>query len=85
MKMLHIQPGLVAADGKIACTRCSGKTKCAFSKCWKPALRGKAICQFNGSRITSPKSDAVKTRQSTSVITSGNYTKESIADRSCGG
>jgi hypothetical protein len=72
----------VTAGGKIACARCAAKSKRTGNQCGKPALKGKAVCQFHGGRSTGPKSEAGKARQRASVITSGNYTKESIADRS---
>ena len=80
--MKNIIPTLVTAGGKIACARCAAKSKRTGSQCGKPALKGKAVCQFHGGRSTGPKTEAGKARQRASVITSGNYTKESIEDRS---
>ena len=73
---------LVTAYGKITCARCSAKSKRTGNQCGKPALKGKAVCQFHGGRSTGPKTEAGKARQRESVITSGNYTKESIEERS---
>ena len=70
------------AGGKIACARCAAKSKRTGNQCGKPALKGKAVCQFHGGRSTGPKTEAGKARQRASVVTSGNYTKESIEDRS---
>jgi len=72
----------VTAGGKIACARCAAKSKRTGNQCGKPALKGKAVCQFHGGRSTGPKTEAGKARQRASVITSENYTKKSIEDRS---
>ena len=73
---------IYTASGNVACARCAARSKRTGNQCGKPALRGKAVCQFHGGRSTGPKTDAGKARQRASVITSGNYTKESIEDRS---
>jgi len=73
---------LVTADGKIACARCRAKSKRTGNQCGKPSLKGKAVCQFHGGQSTGPKTEIGKARQRASVITSGNYTKESIEERS---
>ena len=73
---------LVTAGGKITCARCAAKSKRTGNQCGKPALKGKAVCQFHGGRSTGPKTEAGKARQRASVITSRNYTKESIEGRS---
>ena len=78
----YLNTYLVTAGGKIACARCAAKSKSTGKQCGKPALKGKAVCQFHGGRSTGPKTEAGKARQRASVITSGNYTKESIEDRS---
>ena len=75
-------PTLYTGGGKIACARCAAKSKRTGNQCGKPALKGKAVCQFHGGRSTGPKTEAGKARQRESVITSGNYTKESIEERS---
>lgn len=72
---------LVTAGGKIACARCTAKSKRTGNQCGKPSLKGKAVCQFHGGQSTGPKTEIGKARQRASVITSGNYTKESIANR----
>ena len=81
--MTHNPVSLInSARGKIACARCTAKSKRTGNQCGKPALKGKAVCQFHGGRSTGPKTEAGKASQRASVITSGNYTKESIANRS---
>jgi hypothetical protein len=82
MKIKAFNRTLHTAGGKIACARCAAKSKRTGNQCGKPALKGKAVCQFHGGRSTGPKTEAGKARQRASVITSGNYTKESISDRS---
>ena len=73
---------LSTVNGKINCRRCQAMSKRTRLQCGKPALNGKAVCQFHGGRSTGPKTEAGKARQRASVVTSGNYTKESIEDRS---
>ena len=82
MKTIYIETSLITAGGKIACARCAAKSKRTGNQCGKPALKGTAVCQFHGGRSTGPKTEAGKARQRESVITSGNYTKESIEERS---
>ena len=79
---MKLAASLSTAGGKIACARCAAKSKRTGNQCGKPALKGKAVCQFHGGRSTGPKTEAGKARQRASVVTSGNYTKESIEDRS---
>jgi hypothetical protein len=82
MKKNDINRTLYTAGGKIACARCTAKSKRTGNQCGKPSLKGKAVCQFHGGRSTGPKTEIGKARQRASVITSGNYTKESIEGRS---
>jgi hypothetical protein len=73
---------MLTAGGKILCPRCQAHSKRTKLQCSAPAERGKRVCRFHGGRSTGPKTEAGKARQRASVITYGNYTKESIADRS---
>ena len=82
MKKTDFNRTLYTAGGTVVCVRCAAKSKRTGNQCGKPALKGKAVCQFHGGRSTGPKTEAGKARQRASVITSGNYTKESIEDRS---
>jgi hypothetical protein len=77
----NLNPTLYTAGGKITCARCAAKSKRTGNQCGKPALKGKAVCQLHGGLSTGPKTEAGKARQRASVITSGNYTKESIEHR----
>ena len=72
---------LSTAGGKITCARCAAKSKRTGNQCGKPALKGKAVCQFHGGRSTGPKSEAGKARQRAAVLKNGHYTKEAIEDR----
>jgi len=72
---------LVTAGSKITCRRCNAKSKRSGNQCGRPAMRGKAVCDFHGGKSTGPKTEAGKARQRASVITSGKYTKQPIEDR----
>ena len=80
--MKNVIYSIVTAGGKITCKRCTAKSKRSGEQCKKPALRTSRTqkCQFHGGRSTGPKTEAGKARQRASVITSGNYTKESIEE-----
>ena len=79
--MKNIIPTLVTAGGKIVCARCAAKSKRSGEQCKKPAMRGKAVCDFHGGRSTGPKTEAGKARQRAAVLKSGYYTKEAMEDR----
>jgi hypothetical protein len=72
----------ICTGGEMTSVRCSAKSKRTGNQCGAPAERGKRVCRFHGGLSTGPKTEAGKARQLESVITSGNYTKESISDRS---
>ena len=79
--MKNVTSMLVTGGGKITCKRCTAKSKRSGEQCKKPALRGKAVCDFHGGRSTGPKTEAGKARQRAAVLKTGNYTKEAIEDR----
>ena len=79
--MKTITSMLVTGGGKITCKRCSAKSKRSGEQCKKPALRGKAVCEFHGGRSTGPKTAEGKARQRAAVLKTGNYTKEAIEDK----
>ena len=79
--MKNVIPTLLTAGGKIVCARCAAKSKRSGEQCKKPAVRGKAVCDFHGGRSTGPKTQAGKDRQRTAVLKTGNYTKEAMEDR----
>jgi len=72
---------LVTAGSKITCPRCTAMSKRSGEQCKKPALRGKAVCEFHGGRSTGPKTEAGKARQRAAVLKTGNYTKEAMEDK----
>ena len=72
---------LVTGGGKITCLRCTAMSKRSGEQCKKPALRGKAVCEFHGGRSTGPKTEAGKARQRAAVLKTGNYTKEAMEDK----
>ena len=53
---------LVTAGGKIRCRRCKAQSSITKLQCSKPALKGKAVCQFHGGLSTGPKSKEGKER-----------------------
>ena len=56
-------------------------SKRSGEQCKKPALRGKAVCEFHGGRSTGPKTAEGKTRQRAAVLKAGDYTKVAMEDR----
>lgn len=79
--MKNIIPLLVTAGGKVVCARCTAKSKRSGEQCKKPAMRGKAVCDFHGGRSTGPKTEAGKAKQRAAVLKTGNYTKEAMEDK----
>jgi hypothetical protein len=79
--MKNVIPMLVTAGGKVVCARCAAKSKRSGEQCKKPAMRGKAVCDFHGGRSTGPRTEAGKARQRAAVLKTGNYTKESMEDK----
>ena len=56
-------------------------SKRSGEQCKKPALRGKAVCDFHGGRSTGAKTETGKARQRAAVLKTGDYTKEAMEDR----
>jgi hypothetical protein len=79
--MKNVITTLITACGKIVCARCTAKSKRSGEQCKKPALRGKAVCNFHGGRSTGPKTQAGKDRQRAAVLKTGDYTKEAMEDK----
>jgi len=73
---------LITAGGKIACARCAAKSKRSGEQCKKPAMRGKAVCQFHGGRSTGPKTAEGKARIAAAHTIHGRETREQRAERS---
>ena len=84
MKRTDWQTTLETAGGKIHCPRCQASSKRTKLQCRRPALKGKAVCDFHGGRSTGPKTEAGKARQRAAVTTSGRYTKAAIANNARG-
>jgi len=79
--MKNIISTLVTAGSKITCQRCTAMSKRSGEQCKKPALRGKAVCDFHGGRSTGPKTAEGKARQRAAVLKTGDYTKEAMEDK----
>lgn len=69
---------LITAGSKITCRRCTAMSKRSGEQCKKPALRGKAVCDFHGGRSTGPKTTDGKARQRAAILKKGSYTKEAM-------
>ncbi len=82
--MKNVISTLVTAGTKITCRRCTAMSKRSGEQCKKPALRGKAVCEFHGGRSTGPKTAEGKARQRAAVIKTGRYTREALEDRARG-
>ena len=79
--MENIISTLVTGGGKITCPRCTAMSKRSGEQCKKPALRGKAVCDFHGGRSTGPKTAEGKARQRAAVLKTGSYTKEAMENK----
>ncbi len=64
------------------CARCAAKSKRSGEQCKKPAMRGKAVCDFHGGRSTGPKTEAGKARIAEAHTVHGRETREQRAERS---
>jgi len=73
---------LTTAGGKIRCRRCKAQSSRTKLQCSKPALKGKAVCQFHGGYSTGPKTKAGKDRIRAAHFKHGNETLEAKAERS---
>lgn len=73
---------LSTAGGKIRCRRCKAQSSRTKLQCAKPALRGKAVCQFHGGRSTGPKTKEGKNRIRAAHWKHGEETLEAKAERS---
>ena len=84
MKRLNWQSTLETAGGRIHCPRCQAASKRTKQQCRRPALKGKAVCDFHGGGSTGPKTESGKARQRAAVTTSGRYTKDAMANMARG-
>ena len=72
---------LITAGGKIRCRRCKAQSSRTKLQCFKPALKGKAVCGHHGGYSTGPKTKAGKDRIRTAHLTHGEETLEAKAER----
>jgi len=80
--MKNLISTLITGGGKITCKRCNAKSKRSGEQCKKPALRGKAVCEFHGGRSTGPKTAEGKARISAAHTVHGRETQKQRAERS---
>jgi hypothetical protein len=73
---------LATAGDRIICTRCAAKSKRSGEQCKKPAMRGKAVCDFHGGRSTGAKTSEGKARAAAAHTTHGCETQQARAERS---
>jgi hypothetical protein len=73
---------LVTGCGKITCPRCTAMSKRSGEQCRRPALKGKAVCDFHGGRSTGPKTADGKARIAAAHTVHGRETQEKRAERS---
>ncbi len=73
---------LITAGGKIRCRRCKAQSSRTKQQCAKPALKGKAVCQFHGGRSTGPRSKEGKDRIRATHWKHGEETQKAKAERS---
>ena len=67
---------------KIYCRRCKAKSRKAQNRCAKPALKGKAVCEFHGWLSTGPKTNEGKERIRAAYLNHSQETFEAKAERS---
>ena len=72
---------LITAGGKIRCRRCKAQSSRTKLQCAKPALRGKAVCQYHGGKSTGPISKEGKDRIRAAHWKHGEETLEAKAER----
>jgi hypothetical protein len=73
---------LITAGGKIRCRRCKAQSSRTKLQCSKPALKGKAVCQFHGGLSTGPRTKEGKDRIRAAHLKHGEETIEAKAERS---
>jgi hypothetical protein len=73
---------LIMAGGKILCRRCKAQSSRTKLQCAKPALKGKAVCQFHGGLSTGPRTQEGKNRIRARHWRHGEETIEAKAERS---
>ena len=74
---------LTTAGGKIQCLRCTAKSVRRGNQCLKPALKSSRTlkCKTHGNS-KGPVTEAGKARSAAAHVTTGEYTKQAIRERS---
>ena len=72
---------LITAGGRIKCKRCQARSSRTKIQCFKPALKGKAVCGHHGGLSTGPKTKEGIQRIREAHWKHGNETKEARAER----
>ncbi len=75
-------PRLVTAGGKITCRQCSAKSKRSGLQCGRPAMSGKAVCNFHGGKSTGPRTKEGKYASGAAHTKSGQYSRKALDDHS---
>jgi hypothetical protein len=75
---------LSTAGGRICCLRCTAKSVRSGNQCLKPALKTSRTqkCGHHGGRNKGPVTEAGKARSAEARIKTGEFTKQSIKERS---
>ena len=75
---------LTTAGGRITCLRCTAKSVRSGNQCLKPALKSSRTqkCSHHGGRNKGPITEAGKARSAAAHVTTGEYTKQAIRERS---
>jgi len=75
---------LSTAGGRITCLRCTAKSVRSGNQCLKPALKSSRTfkCTTHGGRNKGPITEAGKARSVAAHVTTGEYTKQAIRERS---
>lgn len=75
---------LSTAGGRITCLRCTAKSLRRGGQCLKPALKSSLTqkCGHHGGKNKGPVTDAGKARSAAAHTKTGEYTKQSIRERS---
>jgi len=75
---------LSTAGGRITCLRCTAKSVRTGNQCLKPALKSSRTtkCPTHGGKNKGPVTEAGKARSAAAHVTTGEYTKQAIRERS---
>jgi len=82
MSKIYKEPFIELAGGRIRCCRCQALSRRSKKQCKKPALKGKAVCDFHGGKSTGPKTQEGRLRIASAKTVHGNETKARREERS---